>query len=136
MTAAATEGQPLATPILASWATAAWQRAGLSSRHAYTVHSTHTIHIIISSYWLSVTCTVMTAWSLQPGRASVLRMLGRRRATQRGQASLGTSTTNSSRIWDVDGRNIFCILTHGDNHDCKPGMSIFQPCKSRKTLDY
>ena len=45
MTAAATEGQPLATPILARWATAAWQRAGLSSRHAYTVHSTqYTVH--------------------------------------------------------------------------------------------
>ena len=44
MTAAATEGQPLATPILASWATAAWQRAGLSSRHAYTVHSTQYTH--------------------------------------------------------------------------------------------
>ena len=111
MTAAATEGQPLATPILASWATAAWQRAGLSSRHAYTVHIRHTVHTqytlsyhLIGYLW---TCTVMTAWSLQPGRASVLRMLGRRRATQRGQASLGTSTTNSSRIWDVDGRNIF-----------------------------
>ena len=119
MTAAATEGQPLATPILASWATAAWQRAGLSSRHAYTVHSTqYTVHstqyTVHTQYTLSYhligylwTCTVMTAWSLQPGRASVLRMLGRRRATQRGQASLGSSTTNSSRIWDVDGRNIF-----------------------------
>ena len=102
MTAAATEGQPLATPILARWATAAWQRAGLSSRHAYTVHSTqytvHSTHMIISSYCLSATCSVRAAWSLLPGRASVLRTLDRRRGTQRGQASRGSSRDTSSRI--------------------------------------